>query len=264
MSTTKRSKKTPTRRSSAPKREKVQTLHLPEVQTLHPPEQVIRRLVLNQPSSRFGMKPGWFRDTVSSEEHESVRVHFVLWTRSRVYFENGGDALPRCKSAEGTRPSPDVVEPIHTVCGEWNEHGLFVPRCPLARWQTGEGDRRSPPCKEGWNLLGIAQQDGLPFWIGLKGSSLKPTRQFLTMCHARIRMQGVHLFQCAITLTSSLVENQYGQFYVVQFRAPEWITPDDAQYAPLADMAAMLAEERIERTFAYESQLTADPGPKPA
>lgn len=265
MSTPKRSKKTAGRRSPSPRRrEKVQTLHLPRVQTLHPPEQVIRRVVLNQPSSRFGIKPGWYRDTISGEEHESVRAHFVLWTRGRVYFENGGDSLPRCKSADGAQPSADVVEPVNALCGEWDEHGLFQPRCPLAIWHTGDGERRSPVCKESWNLLGIAQGDGLPFWISLKGASLKPTRQFLTMCHARIRMQGVHLFQCAITLASALVENQFGQFYIVQFRQPEWISPDDLQYAPLADMAATMAEERVERTFDFESTLAADPGPATA
>lgn len=267
MSTAKRSNKTTkttARRSSPRRRAKVQSLHLPEVQTLHQPEQVIRRLVLNQPSSRYGIKPGWYRDTVSGEEHESVRAHFVLWTRGRVYFENGGDSLPRCKSADGAGPSPDVVEPVSPQCGEWDEHGLFVPRCRLAVWHTGDGERRSPVCKDSWNLLGIVQEDGLPFWIGIKGASLKPTRQFLTMCHARIRMQRVHLFQCAISLASTLVENQHGQFYIVQFRRPEWIGPEDLQYAPLADMAATLAAERIERTFEHESQLAADPGPATA
>ncbi len=264
MSTTKRTSKTEPRKTSPRRRRKVQTLHLPEVQTLHPPEQVIRRVVLNQPSSRFGMKPGWYRDTVSGEEHESVRAHFVLWTRGRVYFENGSDTLPRCKSADGARPSGDVAEPVSPACGEWDERRLFVPRCPLAAWHTGDGERRSPVCKENWNLLGIAQEDGLPFWISIKGTSLKPTRQFLTMCHARIRMQGVQLLECGISLASTLVENQYGQFYVVQFRRPEWIGPDDTQYAALADMAATLADERIERTFEYESQIAADPGPATA
>ncbi len=141
MSTTKRTSKTEARRTSPRRRKKVQTLHLPEVQTLHPPEQVIRRLVLNQPSSRYGIKPGWYRDTISGEERESVRVHFVLWTRGRVHFENGSDTLPRCKSADGAQPSADVAEPISKLCGEWDERGLFLPRCPLAAWHTGDGER---------------------------------------------------------------------------------------------------------------------------
>ena len=61
--------------------------------------------------------------------------------------------------------------------------------------------------------------------------------------------------QCATTLASTLVENRFGQFYLVQFREPEWIGPDDPQYAPVAEMAVILAEERIERTFDYESAL---------
>ncbi len=210
------------------------------------------------------MKPGWFRDTVSSEEHESVRAHFVLWTRGRVYFESGSDSFPRCTSADGAQPSPDVTEPISPQCGEWDERGLYAPRCPLAVWHTDDGQRRSPVCKENWSLLGIAQEDGLPFWISVKGASLRPTRQFLTMCHARIRLQGAHLFYCAITLASSLVENQHGQFYVAQFRQPEWIGPDDTPYATLAEMAATLANERIERTFEYESTLVAEAGPATA
>ncbi len=77
-------------------------------------------------------------------------------------------------------------------------------------------------------------------------------------------MQGVQLFQCAITLSSTRVENQHGQFFVVQFRKPEWIGPDDWQYASLADMAATVADQRIERTFDYESQLASGPGPASA
>ena len=260
MAVSKREHKTGTRRSSSRKK-KVQTLQLPEVQTLHSSERVIRRIVLNQPSSRYGNKPGWFRDTVSCEEHESVRVHFVLWTRGRVYFENFEEPLPRCKSTDGIKPSSDVVAPVKESCGKWDERGLFVPHCPLAMWHTGEGERRSPVCRENWNLLGIAGEDGLPFWISLKGTSLRPARQFLSMCHARIRMQGVQLFQCAITLTSTLVENKFGQFYVVQFRKPEWISADDRPYEALAQMASTLREENIERTFDHESQIAAASGP---
>ncbi|UCC30689.1 MAG: hypothetical protein JSU86_00125 [Phycisphaerales bacterium] len=264
MACAKKKNKKGARNTSSQRKKRVQSLHMPEVQTLHPPEHVIRRFVLNQPSSRYGVKPGWYRDTVSFEEYEAIRAHFVLWTRGRVYFENLDDLLPRCKSPDGIGPSPDVVDPVNPRCGDWDERGLFVPQCRLAFWHTEDGERRSPVCRETWNLLGVASADGLPFWISLKGAALKPTRQFLSMCYARIRMQGVQLFQCAITLTSTLVENQYGQFHLPQFRQPEWVGPDDHQYTALAEMAAILADDRVERTFEYESQLALGPGPTAA
>lgn len=263
MAKTSRAKVRRQRSNKSGETKEVQSLHTAEVQTLHSSEQIVRRFVLNQPSSRYGMKPGWFRDTVSCEEFESLRVHFVLWTRGRVYFEGLADSMPRCKSMDGLRPAPEVVEPISEECGAWDERGLFVPKCPLAMWNTGEKERRAPVCKESWNLLGIAQDDGLPFWLSAKGSGLRPTRQFLSMCYARIRMQGAKLFQCAITLTSTLVENQFGQFYVLQFRQPEWLTPDDRKYAQLEDVATVLSEERIERTYEHELQQLAD-GPATA
>jgi hypothetical protein len=181
-----------------------------------------------------------------------------------VYFESGSDSFPRCTSADGAQPSPNVAEPISPQCGAWDERGLYVPQCSLAAWNVDDGQRRSPVCKDNWSLLGIMQEDGLPFWISVKGASLRPARQFLTLCHARIRLQGAHLFHCAITLASSLVENQHGQFYVMQFRQPEWIGPDDRSYAPLAEMAGALVNERIERTFEHEATLVAEAGPATA
>ena len=77
-------------------------------------------------------------------------------------------------------------------------------------------------------------------------------------------MQGVQLFQCAITLASALVENQHGQFYVPQFRRPEWIGPDDHQYTAIEELAQILSEEQIDRTFDHESELAAKPGPATA
>ena len=57
---------------------------------------------------------------------------------------------------------------------------------------------------------------------------------------------------------------RYGQFYIVQFRRPEWIGPEDPQHTPVAEMAATLAEERSERTFDHESQLASGSGPATA
>lgn len=136
------------------------------------------------------------RRLVSADEHDSIRAHFMLWSRGRVYFENFGDSLPRCKSANGLTPDAEIGDPIRAECGEWDERGIFVPKCPLAMWNTADGERRSPVCKENWNLLGVASDDGMPFWISLKGTSLRPARQFLSMCYARIQMQQADLFQC--------------------------------------------------------------------
>ena len=117
------------------------TKRTPRSERLRDSDLIVRRFAINQPNSRLGLRPGWFRNTFSGQEYEQLRANVLLWRRGRVYFEDAEDTLPVCKSNDGLRPLPLVERPKHDVCGHWNGNGRFVPECPLAAWRFHDGRR---------------------------------------------------------------------------------------------------------------------------
>jgi len=220
---------------------------------------VIRRLAINQPNGGCGLRPGWFRNTFSGQEYEQLRAHVLLWRRGRVYFEDGQDTLPVCKSNDGLEPSSLIERPKHDTCGHWNGNGWFVPECPLAAWRFYDGRRCAPLCQETWSLLGVLEEDGLPFWISLKGSSLRPARQFLSMCHEVMRAGKHDLLDCGISLSSRLVEGRSFQYYVVQFSDPHWLARNDPKHRRLKRLLNRFGRAQIQATFDAEQSSAPPP-----
>ena len=213
---------------------------------------IIRRLAVNQPHCRLGVRPGWFRDTLSGQEYERLLASFLAWRRGRVLFQDSQDLMPTCKSSDGLKPSPLVKDPKSGVCGHWNHDGWFVPECPLAAWRFHDGRQCAPVCQETWGLLGVLEEDGQPFWISLKGGSLRPARRFLSMCHEVMRSGKHDLLDCAITLSTSLVEGRSFQYYTVQFSDPLWIAKADPRRRRLGRMLGRLGRAEIQDTYDAE------------
>jgi len=224
----------------------------PKSSRLKPGDLVIRRFAVNQPSSALGTNPGWFRNTFSGQEYEQLRANVLLWRRGRVYFENPEDLLPCCKSNDGLSPSDLVESPKHDTCGHWNDNGWFVPACPLAAWRFYDGRRRSPACQETWSLLGILDLDDLPFWISLKGGSLRPARQFLSMCHEVLRAGKHELLDCTITLSTQKVTGRSFDYYVVRFAEPQWLAKSHARHRKLQRLLRRYGGADIQATFDAE------------
>lgn len=215
-------------------------------------ELLIRRFVVNQPTSRMGIQPGRFRNTLTGEEHEQFRANILLWRRGRVYFGDSDATLPACKSNDGLTPSPVVDEPKSESCGHVDDEGRFVPQCPLAAWRYRDGRRCAPPCRETWNFLGILQQDDLPFWMSLKGSSLRSARRLLSMCY-EITRQGKHdLLDCCITISVRLVQGRSFQYYVVQFSDPQWLAKSSKRHRQLKRKLRKFSPATIQATFDAE------------
>ncbi len=219
---------------------------------LHESDLVIRRFMLNQPNSRLGLQPGFFRNTFSGQEYQSLRANILLWRRGRVYFEDGQDILPACKSNDGRRPMDIIEKPKAETCGHWNSDGWFVPECPLAAWRFYDGRRCSPLCQETWSFLGILEEDELPFWISLKGHSLRSARQFLSMCQEVINAGKNDLFDCSITLSSQLFQGRSFAYYVARFSDPQWISKTSARHRQLKGLLRRYGLADIQQTFDAE------------
>ena len=215
-------------------------------------DMIIRRFVINQPKSRLGLHQGWFRDTLSGHEHEQLRAHFLLWHRGRVFFDDPQDAMPTCKSANGLAPSPQIAKPKGDTCGHWNENGWFVPECPLAAWRFYDGRQCAPVCQETWSFLGVLEEDGEPFWLSIKGSSLRPARHFLSMCQAVIRSGRQELLDCGITLSTKLLQGRTFQYYAAQFSEPLWLVKADPKRKGLKKVLRSYGRADIQDTFDAE------------
>ena len=77
-------------------------------------------------------------------------------------------------------------------------------------------------------------------------------------------MRGAQLFECTISVGSVLVENRYGQFYVVRFYEPQWLDTSDRRHQLLSEVLASLNGRRIEQTFDAEQALQQLPEPATA
>ena len=228
------------------------TKNTPSSDRLREGDMIIRRFMLNQPNSRMGLQPGSFRNTFSGQEYESLRANVLLWRRGRVYFEDSEDVLPVCKSDNSLKPSPVIESPKAETCGRWNGSGWFVPECQLAAWRFYEGRRCAPLCQETWSFLGVLEDDGLPFWISIKGGSLRSARQFLSMCHEVMRAGKNDLLDCGITLSSQLIKGRSFDYYVVRFGDPHWLTKSDPNHRKLKRVLRRYGQADIQSTFDAE------------
>ncbi len=219
---------------------------------LHESDLVIRRFMFNQPNSRQGIQPGFFRNTFSGQEYEILRANVLLWRRGRVYFEDAEDLLPACKSNDGLRPMDIIIQPKAETCGHWNGNGWFVPECPLAAWRFYDGRRCAPLCQETWSFLGILEEDDFPFWISLKGHSLRSARQFLSMCHEVMNSGKNDLLDCSITLFSQLIKGRSFEYYVVRFSDPQWIKKTSVRHRKLKCLLRRYGLADIQHTFDAE------------
>ena len=224
----------------------------PPCDRLHESDLVIRRFMLNQPNSRMGIQPGFFRNTFSGQEYETLRANILVWRRGRVYFEDAQDAMPACKSNDGLQPMDMVEQPKAATCGHWNANGWFVPECPLAAWRFYDGRRCAPICQETWSFLGVLEEDDFPFWISLKGHSLRSARQFLSMGH-EVMNSGKHdLLDCGITLFSQLIKGRSFEYYVVRFSDPQWVAKTSPRHRKLKGLLKRYGLSDIQQTFDAE------------
>ncbi len=98
----------------------------------------------------------------------------------------------------------------------------------------------------------------MPFWISLKGGSLRPARQFLSMCQEVMRAGRHELLDCGITLSSRLVQGRSFEYYVVRFADPHWLARRDPIHRRLKRLLSRFGRAEIQKTF-DAGQSTAPP-----
>jgi hypothetical protein len=204
------------------------------MEALGPDDLIIPRLTLVQPTSQIdGVQAGKFYMNLTGEEFDEVQAVFLKVTKGRIYFaEDGNERKALCGSSDRVKPSPRFEPSMATSCGE----------CLYSVWKGKE----PPACNESYNLLGVIEETGLPFWWSVKSTAIGPTKRFMSAIALRARM-GKNLFDAKITMKSQLVTLP-GKKYHVPVYGLTWLK-DSSSYR---DLYKHYAQEEAERTFAAE------------
>jgi hypothetical protein len=143
-----------------------------------------------------------------------------LISKSRVWFEEG-QQQPTCKSNDAWKPSDKIEVPVHRVCAG-KEGKRMVAVCPRAQW---DADNKRPDCSLVYNILALNLDDSeMPFFVGLKGTSVKSAKRLISFYALRKRSLFTH--SCVMSLLKT--KNAKGQtFYVASFGDFEACVPPD-------------------------------------
>lgn len=162
-----------------------------------------------------GALPGHFRNRLTGDQYPSIRVVPIKYYNGRVLFPPGdfsADAKPLCKSIDGKVPAPfPNITPQSPLCST----------CDFGKkmWET---KGKPPSCKETMRWLFVDHEQGVPFWLSLKSTSISPTnkiiatlRQYATI--SKNKGEPRSLFDYVFTLKTRLMNTPKGSFYVVEY-----------------------------------------------
>lgn len=166
-------------------------------------------LVQNTTVNKMGARVGQLLDTATGAAYDQLPVIALAVIHHRVLF--GSSKLgedPVCRSDNGLVPDPKIENPKSFHCVDPN---TFRALCPYASWSNGR-----PPCKQKANLLLVARETGLPYYLTLGGTSLDPLWRMLRYINNDIKMQsnlGLDLYDYSFTIGG----DNKGQYAVATF-----------------------------------------------
>ena len=116
---------------------------------------------------------------------------------SRTYYptKNAGNVPPECSSRDG-------------VTG-YGKPGGKCKECPLAQWDSAEGESNAQACKQSKELFMLIGDSVLPTRVSLPPTSLKAVEKFKLQMVTK-RMQYRH---CIVRLSLVKAQNKAGQTY---------------------------------------------------
>lgn len=161
---------------------------------------------------------GKLYDALTKTNFDYLDVIPLGYKTPRSLFPEGGElgSKPLCRSDDGVVPSPYVEYPQSNSCGN----------CSKSSWDsynkaTGKG---KPTCKQGYQLLFILKEMGLPRLIQLNGMSIPPFKDLMenikqSVETARFQGKGLHvnLFSYTFRISSEKKVGKLGTYYIAKF-----------------------------------------------
>jgi len=210
-------------------------------------DMVIPRLKIQQPTSKGDASPGTFVDSLTGEWRESADVVFLFATKGRVLWDRDDKSAkePLCKSNDGFVPDPGIKEPLNNCCAT-GDGGRYVEVCKEAKWyQDNNGKGIKPACSMTITLVGVGADAGTPFMLSLHGTSIKPTKRFMSA----IMLRRIPVRAARVKLSLRRMEGDKGVYYVPVFSGITWHDPHDydTEYE-------VFGSYNVERTFDAEAK----------
>lgn len=189
-------------------------------------DMIMPRVRVRQPVSKFGtpQDAGKFHNNLTEVFAENIEAVILRVSKGRVMWPEAFDGTnePVCASddalipREGNRLSNKLPGPC--------------PSCPMVQW----GDDHEPPrCSLVYTYLCTDRSsDDMPFLLSAMRTSAKSAKKLNTL----IKMFGI---KRSITIKSTLVNGDQGQWYELIFQVAATLAPEEIQR--YAGMAASLA-----------------------
>ena len=145
------------------------------------------------PGTALWLIPGLEGDS-TAQAIEGVIVHA---RDTRVYYQSkdAGNVPPDCSSIDGI--TGNGKPPLGGEC----------PKCPMARWGSGENDAQA--CKQVKQLFMLRGTSMLPEVVSLPPTSLKAIRQFFL----KLATQGIQYYHSILRIELEKAQNQQGKAY---------------------------------------------------
>ena len=127
-----------------------------------------------------GVTPGKLRVVQTNEHFDSMRAVILFEpTQGRKKYLKGTyskDALD-CYSLDNIRPAPRAKNPPALYCATCPSGNMMWEAYRKAKERGVSGDALSaliPECKEHWNLLLVDRATKMPYYLTVRGTSVKP------------------------------------------------------------------------------------------
>lgn len=217
----------------------------------------IPRRVIAQPQSTWteekGVQSGTLVSTLDDGDFKEEIDGILLRAHpGRIYFESPTDDRPACGSDNGLVPASRFQDPPSDKCVTRHIKGEDSV-CEFSAWNTGkDGKPKPPPCQASWNLLILDRDDGVPFWISVKGTSFQSAKSlFSSINKEAIEAKSTKLCCCSFTL--DLVRREKPKpYYLTRFSNFKQLEEEEAgaaleMFARFSGLRNIVEEEPKEK-----------------
>lgn len=200
---------------------------------------VVPRLVVVQPTSNLDADKGVFFSKLLNLEIPELRCRVLRLAKGRIMFDTDDLSNPPvCRSNDRIKPSPAVEDPQAEFCA----------KCPQREWRQNESGDNVQPCQETYNLMVL--QDGIPYWLSMKGSAISPTKAFITAIGLKCKTLKGNPRDFEVTVKLEERTKKGRTYFVPSFGSYEHSPSPEAD-----EMFVAFAKEDIERTYQKEQEM---------
>jgi hypothetical protein len=218
-------------------------------ENMDPAKFIIPRAKIIQPTSDLGT-PGTIIMLLTGEEMSELELMVVKTEPGRTLWEKDNFEAPICRSLDGITPDPRIEEPQCAECASAITKGgrtVYETVCPKAKWGP---DGEKPECGEQINALCLALPEGLPFWISLGGTNLKPIQKYISAIG--LRSKPLFMYKSEAKVVERTDPKRH---YVIDYGKP--IELSVADITAYKDILLRIKDESIGSTYDEEERVKA-------